>query len=85
MQVPLLDLKQQYNTIKPEIDAAIADTVNSGAFVGGESVLSFMKNYAAKHRAAHCISCGNGTDALYIALRSLGVQSGCPLLVFETV
>lgn len=79
--VPFADLHAQYLSIKPEIDAAIADVIASSAFVRGPHVTRFEEAFAALVGVRHCVSCGNGTDSLYIAMRSLGVQPGDEVLV----
>ncbi len=76
MQVPFVDLKAQYATIKTEIDAAIQAVINETAFVGGKYVQRFEEAYAEKFGVRHCISCANGTDAIYIALKALGIGPG---------
>jgi dTDP-4-amino-4,6-dideoxygalactose transaminase len=74
--VPLVDLHAQYLSIKAEIDAAIADVIAKSAFIRGPHVEAFEEHFAGAIGAKHCVSCGNGTDALYIAMRALGVQAG---------
>jgi len=76
MKIPLVDLKAQYATIKHEIDEAIARVINETAFVGGKYVEQFEAEFAAYCRAKYCVGVANGTDALYIALRGLGVGKG---------
>jgi dTDP-4-amino-4,6-dideoxygalactose transaminase len=76
MNVPFVDLKVQYKSIKPEIDAAIQSIIDNTAFVGGRAVEAFEQAYAAKYGAKHCIGCANGTDAIYITLKALGVGPG---------
>lgn len=76
MKVPFVDLRAQYLTIKPEIDAAIADVIAESAFIRGRHVELFEENWSKTLGVEHCVSCGNGTDALYIALRALGVKPG---------
>lgn len=76
MSVPFVDLKTQYKSIKPEIDAAIQSIVDNTAFVGGKAVEAFEQAFAAKHGVKHCIGCANGTDAIYITLKALGVGPG---------
>jgi len=76
MNVPFVDLKAQYLTIKSEIDPAIQAVVNETAFVGGKYVEAFEGAYAEKHGRKHCVSCANGTDAIYITLRALGIGPG---------
>lgn len=76
MKIPLVDLKSQYNAIKDEIDQAIQDVINDTAFIGGKYAKVFEKAFAQYCHVRFCVGVGNGTDALYIALRSLGVGSG---------
>ncbi len=76
MIIPLVDLKAQYKSIKPEIDKAISDVIAKTAFVGGPFVDSFEKAFANFCKAKHCIGVGNGTDALFIALKTLGIGPG---------
>ncbi len=76
MKVPFVDLKTQYLKIKPEIDAAIQDVIEQSAFISGKHVLQFESDFARYISAGHCISVGNGTDALFIALKVLGLKEG---------
>ena len=76
MNIPLIDLRLQYMSIKKEIDAAIANVLENSAFVGGKHVLEFEEAFAAFCRTKHCVGVGNGTDALFIALKCLGVGPG---------
>jgi dTDP-4-amino-4,6-dideoxygalactose transaminase len=76
MAVPYADLHLQYQTIKGEIDAAIAAVIRDSAFIRGSYVDAFEKEFAAAVDARHCVSCANGTDALYIAMAALNVQDG---------
>lgn len=76
MRVPYNDLHAQYLTIKPGIDEAIAKTVRDSAFVRGPEVELFERAFAQTIGVKHCVSCANGTDALYIAFRALGLQPG---------
>jgi dTDP-4-amino-4,6-dideoxygalactose transaminase len=76
MKVPFADLYQQYLSIKPEIDSAMAEVILKSAFIRGEFVERFESEFAEAMESAHCVSCANGTDAIYIAMRSLGVQQG---------
>lgn len=75
-KVPFADLHAQYLTIKKEIDAALAEVIRTSAFIRGPFVGAFEKEFSAAVGAPHCVSCGNGTDALYIAMRALGVKPG---------
>lgn len=76
MQIPFVDLKAQYLTIRAEIDAAIAQVIDQSAFIRGPQVDEFERRFAQALNMPHCVSCGNGTDALYIALKALGLQPG---------
>ena len=76
MNIPFVDLKAQYLSIKGEIDAAVAEVIDSTAFVGGPFVKNFEEAFARYCGVEHCVSLANGTDALYIALRTLGVGPG---------
>ncbi len=74
--IPFVDLKSQYFSIKSEIDAAIQAVLKDTAFVGGKYVEAFEKAFAAKYGVKHCISCANGTDAIYISLKAAGIGPG---------
>ena len=76
MNVPFVDLKAQYVALKSEIDPAIQSVINETAFIGGKYVEAFEKAYAEKYGMKHCISCANGTDAIYITLKALGIGFG---------
>ncbi len=76
MHIPFVDLKAQYHAHRTEIDAAIASVISETAFIRGKYVADFEKAYAAKYGAKHCVSCGNGTDALFITLKMLGIGAG---------
>jgi dTDP-4-amino-4,6-dideoxygalactose transaminase len=76
MNIPFVDLHAQYLSIKSEIDAAISDVIAQSAFIRGPHVASFENAWAKTLGVKHCVSCANGTDALYIAMRALGVKAG---------
>jgi dTDP-4-amino-4,6-dideoxygalactose transaminase len=76
MKIPFVDLKAQYKSIKEEIDAAIADVIANTAFIGGPYTKSFEEAFAAFCKVKHCVGVGNGTDALFIALKALGIGEG---------
>jgi dTDP-4-amino-4,6-dideoxygalactose transaminase len=75
-KVPFVDLKIQYESIKLEIDNAIATVISETAFIGGKHVESFEKAFADFYGMKHCISTANGTDSLYIIMKMLGVGPG---------
>ena len=76
VRIPLLDLKAQYHSIKPEIDAAIAAVLESGQFVLGSEVSAFEKEFAAYCGTSECIALNSGTSALHLALLAAGVGPG---------
>src|SRR5438552_15046193 len=76
MNIPFVDLHAQYLTIKSEIDAAIADVIAQSGFIRGPEVERFEQSWADTVGVKHCVSCANGTDALYVAMRALGVKAG---------
>ena len=76
MVVPYADLHLQYQSIRSEIDAAIAAVIRDSAFIRGSYVDAFERAFADAVDASHCVTCANGTDALYVAMTALGVKSG---------
>src|SRR5450432_2508169 len=76
MPVPYADLQLQYQTIKSEIDAAIASVIRDNAFIRGSYVDAFEQEFAGAVDIKHCVSCANGTDALYLAMAALKVRPG---------
>ena len=76
MQIPFVDLKFQYLSIKGEIDVAIQNVINETAFIKGKYVQKFEEEYADAYGVKHVISCANGTDAIYITLKCLGIGQG---------
>ena len=76
MNIPFLDLKAQYRTIKDEIHAAIGEVMENTAFAGGPFVAKFEKDFAAFCGCKHAVGVGNGTDALWLSLIALGIGPG---------
>ncbi len=76
MNVPFVDLKAQYQTIRNEIDTAIQNVINETAFIKGKYVQRFEEEYALRYGVNHVISCANGTDAIYITMKALGIGHG---------
>jgi dTDP-4-amino-4,6-dideoxygalactose transaminase len=76
MEVPFIDLKRQYQSLKNQIDAAVHSVLESGQFIGGKSVGDFEVAFATSLGIPHCIGVANGTDALLVALKGLGVSRG---------
>ncbi|MDO8873710.1 MAG: DegT/DnrJ/EryC1/StrS family aminotransferase [Methanoregula sp.] len=76
MHIPLVDLKSQYQSIKPKIDDAIQSVINETAFIRGKFVHEFETEFAKKYGVKHCIGVANGTDAIFITLKMLGIGAG---------
>lgn len=76
MRVPFADLHLQYRNIKSEVDGAIASVIRDSAFIRGSHVDAFEQQFAAAVDVKHCVSCANGTDALYLAMVALKVKPG---------
>jgi len=74
--IQMVDLKQQYQNIKHEIDTAISQVIESAAFINGPQVQSFATSLEKYNQVKHVIPCANGTDALQIALMALNLQPG---------
>lgn len=74
--IPLVDLKAQYRSLKPELDAAMASVVDRTAFILGPDVEAFEKAFGAFCGGVHAIGVGNGTDATAMALQAAGVGEG---------
>mgnify|MGYP003310737340 CR=1 FL=1 len=72
----MVDLRGQYEKIKPEIDNAIHNVIDSCQFVKGNDVKSFESELAKYLNVKNVIACGNGTDALQVALMALGLKRG---------
>ncbi len=79
--IMFLDLRKQYESIKCEIDATIKDVIDQTAFIGGKYVEKFEKEFALYQETKYCIGVGNGTDALEIAIESLGLPKGSEIIV----
>ena len=73
IRVPYLDLRAQYQSIKPEIDGAIAGVLDSGQFVLGSEVTEFEREFADYCGTSHCIALNSGTSALHLALLAAGI------------
>lgn len=75
-KIPPFDLSEQFKLIGEAINAAALDVLASGKYIGGPWVEQFEAEFAAYIGTTHCIACNSGTDALYLALRALGVGTG---------
>src|SRR5262245_48118722 len=76
MKVPFLDLQAHHAPLRAEIDRAIGQVIDAGAFAGGPFVADFERDFAAYCGCEHAIGVGNGTDALWLALLACDIGAG---------
>ena len=81
MQVPFIDFSQQYQTIKDEIDVGLTHVFKKGNFILGQEEKDFEKHFAHYCGSAYGIGVNSGTDALYLALRALGINPGDEVII----
>lgn len=74
--IPMVDLCGQYQKIKDEVDSALAEVLSQGVFINGGKVQNFQQKLSLFLHCRHVITCGNGTDALQIALMALNLRPG---------
>lgn len=79
--IQMVDVKSQYLKIKKEVQAAIEEVINSTAFINGPKVKDFTAHLSSYLNQAHVIPCGNGTDALQIAMMALDLKPGDEVIV----
>jgi dTDP-4-amino-4,6-dideoxygalactose transaminase len=79
--VPFLDLRVLHDELRPELDAVWTSALDHSGFIGGEPVERFEVEFAAFCRRAHAIGVANGTDALELVLRGLGIGVGDEVIV----
>ena len=76
MQIPFVDLQAQYLSLKSDIDQAIQSVMRETAFIRGKYVEAFEQAFAEAYGVKHCVSVANGTDAIYVTLKMLGIGPG---------
>ncbi len=81
MKVPLVDLRWQHQEIAPDVERGLRDVIASTAFIQGPQVSDFESAFARFLGVRHCIGVGNGTDALELSLRALGIGAGDKVIV----
>jgi dTDP-4-amino-4,6-dideoxygalactose transaminase len=81
MNIPFLDLKANYQSIKSEVDAAIQNVLDNTAYILGASVQNFEKNFASVQQVKYCLGTSSGTDANHLVLWGLGVGSGDEVII----
>ena len=79
--IKCLDLAKQYQSLKPQIDAAIAGIIENSVFIGGSAVRQFEEDFAVFQHARHCVGVGNGTDAIEIVIEALDLPAGSEIIV----
>lgn len=77
------DLKAQYAALKPEIDRGIQDVLDSAAFINGKPIAELEETLAAYVGRKHCVACGNGTDALVMALMVNNIGAGAAVFTAD--
>jgi dTDP-4-amino-4,6-dideoxygalactose transaminase len=80
-QIPMVDLRSQYDSIKSEIDNEIQKVFDSAYYIGGPQLSSFQENIQNYLGIKHAVPCANGTDALQIALMALDLERGDEVIV----
>lgn len=76
MHVPFNDLRAHHETLQPGLNEALQAIIRDSAFIRGPAVDGFETDFARALGSKHCVSCANGTDALYICMKALGLQPG---------
>lgn len=74
--IQLTDLGKQYNTIKKEITEKIEEVLESHSFILGEYVAEFENKFSKLHNSKYCSGCSNGTSAIFLALKAMGIKEG---------
>ncbi len=74
--IPMLDLRAQYDELRPEFETVLGEILESGHFVLGKHVAALEQEIAAYNNVRHAISLASGTDALHLSLRALGIKPG---------
>lgn len=79
--IPLVNLKRQIDNLRPEFETVFQNLLEKTDFVGGKAVTEFESEFARYCQAEYCIGVGNGTDALYLIFRALGLKPGDEVIV----
>ncbi|MDX1903851.1 MAG: DegT/DnrJ/EryC1/StrS family aminotransferase [Thermonemataceae bacterium] len=81
MNIPFLDLKRQYQSIKTDVLQAIANVLEDTAFSGGKYIEEFEQNYATYCQSSYAVALNNGTSALHLAMLVLGIGKGDEVII----
>src|SRR3954447_19442910 len=84
LPIPFADLTVMTDEVRGEVEAGFRDVLDSGRFIGGDLVERFEQQWAAYCGTGHAVAVGNGTDALHLALRALGIGPGDEVVVPTT-
>ena len=79
--IPFADLTMMTDEVRDEVETRFRDVLDSGRFIGGDLVERFEQEWSAYCRTTHAVAVGNGTDALHLALRALGIGPGAEVVV----
>ena len=82
-KIQMVDLKGQYEFIKPEVNAALQEVLENTSFINGPAVREFQADLETYLGVKHVIPCANGTDALQIALIGLGLKPGDEIITAD--
>ena len=82
-KIQMVDLKGQYEFIKPEVNAALQEVLENTSFINGPAVREFQTDLETYLGIKHVIPCANGTDALQIALMGLGLKPGDEIITAD--
>lgn len=80
-QIQMVDLRTQYQNIREEVNTSVQQVIESCAFINGPAVKAFSSELATYNDVKHAIPCGNGTDALQIAMMTVGLKPGDEVLL----
>jgi dTDP-4-amino-4,6-dideoxygalactose transaminase len=81
MNIPFLDLKANYQSVKSEVDAAIQNVLDNTAYILGASVQNFEKDFASAQNVKFCLGTSSGTDANHLVLWGLGIKAGDEVII----
>lgn len=81
MNIPFLDLKANYKSIKSEVDSAIQNVLDNTAYILGASVQNFEKDFAVAQNVKYCLGTSSGTDANHLVLWGLGIGAGDEVII----
>ncbi len=81
MQVPFLDLRLQYKSIKEEVGIEIQKVLDNTAYILGKPVSDFENDFAKAHNVKHCIGTSSGTDGNHLVLWALGIKPGDEVII----